>query len=145
MPPQSLETRLQAICRLADEQGLMVIYRLDPLKQVARFVDSQGLEATVPLDEILILNSGAVLMKISQAIGMTPISTSVSNPWRPMELRWAGIDFDLRYLQEAGYSRCEASHLRLLRREVESGRVDRHGSGRTASSWETRLEVLEVG
>lgn len=127
MPAKTLENRLEAVCELARARGLSLSYDLDQAGKLVRFYHSQGTGLAVPFHQVMNLSTTALLRRIQLAFGVTSHEEFTAMPRKPLTHEVPGIDFKLLYLQEAGFSRYEASHLRLLLWDVETGRLDPHG------------------
>ncbi len=127
MPPQTLENRLEAVSELAQARGFSLSYDLDRAGKMVRFYHSQGTGLAVPFHQVMNLSTVALLKRIQQALGITVNEEFTTMPRKPLAGAYSGIDFYRVYLQEAGFSRNEANHLRLLLWDVETGRLDPHG------------------
>lgn len=127
MPPQTLESRLEAVSELAQARGFSLSYDLDRAGKMVRFYHSKGTGLAIPFHQVMNLSTVALLRRIQQAVGLTVNEEFTAMPRKPLAGEISGIDFKLLYLQEAGFSRYEASHLRLLLWDVETGRLDPEG------------------
>ncbi len=127
MPPQTLENRLEAVSELAQARGFSLSYDLDRAGKMVRFYHSQGTGLAIPFHQVMNLSTVALLRRIQQALGITVSEEITAMPRKPLAGAYSGIDFYRLYLQEAGFSRNEANHLRLLLWDVETGRLDADG------------------
>jgi hypothetical protein len=134
MSPQALESRIEAVRQLAQARGLTLSYDLDRTGRLVRFRHADGTGLAISFHQVMNLTTVALLHKIQVAFGVQVNVESTAMPQKLLARETPGIDFQLLYLQEAGFSRYEAGHLCLLLWDLETGRLDPCGNESAAGA-----------
>jgi hypothetical protein len=121
MSLQGLESQIEAVRQLA-QAGVFVSATIWTVPGGwCGFRHDNGTGLAISFHQVMNHTTVALLHKIQVAFGVKVNAERIAMPQKPLARETPGIDFQLLYLQAAGFSRYEASHLRLLLWDVETG------------------------